>query len=148
SAESFVDLTPDGYGTGEVHGISGSEQVGATFDSFLGWACVWHGTAASFVNLNPDPELFSAATCTDGTHQYGVTAFLGPDFSGLSPVRGSGTAESAELMGVDDPVNRWGEIHATHGGYQVGYTTDTDGASNERACLWTGGPGTFTDINQ
>lgn len=145
TAGSFVNLTPDGFFSGEVRGVFGGQQVGATFDNFLGTACMWSGTAASFVNLQPVEALFSAAQCTDGVNQYGVIGILEP-VPGLFPVKWSGTAESWELL--DSPADKWGEVHATHGGYQVGYITDTDGVSNSRACMWTNGPGSYFDIHQ
>ena len=147
TAGSFVDLTPFGFATGEVRGIAGGQQVGATFDNFLGTACMWTGTAESFVNLQPTEALFSAAQCTDGTYQYGVIGILEP-VPGLFPVRWNGTAESYTVLDVPTPELHWGEVHATHGGYQVGYITDNDGISNSRACLWHEQPGTYMDIHQ
>ncbi|MFO0832015.1 MAG: hypothetical protein U0637_09245 [Phycisphaerales bacterium] len=145
TSESFVDLTPAGFSTGEVHGVGGGQQVGATFDSFLGTACMWFGSAESFVNLQPPEGIFSAATCTDGMYQYGVMGLLDPA-PGLYPCRWNGSAES--LVVLDMPVDHWGEVHATHGGVQAGYITDTDGISHARACIWEQVPGTYLDIHQ
>jgi hypothetical protein len=142
--ESFVDLTPLGYLTGEVRGVGGGQQVGATFDSFLGAAALWSGTPESFVNLQPEEAFASAAGCTDGVNQYGAILVVVPDVA-LVPVRWSGTAESWVSMGV--PAGLSGEVHATHGGYQVGRTTAPDGSSDSRACIWTAGPGSYADLH-
>jgi uncharacterized repeat protein (TIGR01451 family) len=147
TAGSFVDLTPAGYGSGEARGTFGGQQVGATFDNFLGTACMWYGTAESFVNLQPEAALFSAAQCTDGVHQYGVIGILEP-VPGLFPVQWSGTADSWELLDIPDPTTHWGEVHAAHGGVQVGYITDNDGISNSRACIWAAGPHSYADLQQ
>ena len=90
-AQSWVDLQPIGYETGEILGMSGNQQVGATYDSFLGMAAMWSGTAESFVDLNPPGAFASSATCTDGTHQYGVAAVFEP-VPMIAPARWSGTA--------------------------------------------------------
>ncbi|HYD01394.1 MAG TPA: GC-type dockerin domain-anchored protein [Phycisphaerales bacterium] len=146
TAASFIDLTPAGFGSGEARGAFGNQQVGATFDNFLGSACMWYGTAESFVSLNPEVALFSAAQCTDGVHQYGVVGILEP-IPGLFPARWSGTAESYEVLDIPSPESRWGEVHAVDSGYAVGYVTDNDGLSNSRACVWTGENADFADIH-
>jgi hypothetical protein len=147
TAASFVDLTPAGYSTGAVNGCFGNQQVGATYDSFLGTACMWYGSAESFVNLQPEEGIFSAAVCSDGAHQYGVIGILDP-VPGLFPCRWSGTAESFEVFDVPDPESHWGEVHAVFNGYTAGYITDNDGISNSKACVWTGEDGVYADIHQ
>jgi len=147
TAASFIDLTPPGVQTGEVHGVAGGQQVGATFDSFLGMACMWTGTPESFLSLNPADALASAATCTDGEYQYGTIGILDP-VTGIFPCRWHGTAESWELFSMPDQTTHWGEVHATHGGVQAGYITDNDGVSNARACVWESGLNSFADLHQ
>jgi len=141
--ESWVDLLPPGYTTGEVLGVHGDIQVGATYEEFLGKAAMWSGSAASFVDLNPPEAFASSATCTDGTHQYGVVAAFTP-VPGIYAARWSGTAESWEDMG--SPEGWFGGISATHGGWHSGSIQSPDGVE-ERAAVWTGGPGSYQDLH-
>ncbi len=143
TAESWVNLHPDGYGVSEAHGVFGDQQVGTVWGEDLGNAVMWSGSAESMVLLAPPEAIASAALCTDGTHQYGMIGVLEP-VPGLYPARWSGTADSWENMGVPD--GHWGEIHAVHGGWKVGYATSA-GDNDERAYLWTDGPGSYIDLH-
>ena len=143
TADSWVDLHPAGYGVSEAHGVFGNQQVGTVWGADLGNAVMWFGSAESMVLLAPPEAIASAALCTDGTHQYGMIGILEP-VPGLYPARWSGTAESWENMGV--PEGRWGEIHAVHGGWKVGFST-TAGELDARAYLWTDGPGSYIDLH-
>lgn len=98
SAESVVDLHPAGWGRSAALGASATSQVGyarLVDDSGLDYAMLWHGTAASAVNLNDPSKLwFSKANAASETIQVG---------QGLGPATGAtfehallwqGTAES------------------------------------------------------
>jgi hypothetical protein len=141
--ESWVSLLPAGYTYGEVLGIFGNQQVGSTNDEFLGKAAMWHGTAESFVDLNPPEAFASVAACTDGTHQYGAVGVLAP-VPGIFAARWSGTASSWEDMG--QPEGWFGGIYAVHGGWKAGSIQSPEG-TEERAMVWTGGPGSYVDLH-
>ncbi len=138
--ESWVDLNPPQYEMSNVLGMAGGQQVGVIWDTYT--AALWTGTAESYVDLHPPQAFISIASCTDGTHQYGVAALFEP-VPGLYPVRWSGTAESLVNMGV--PEGWSGEIAGVHGGWQVGrlYTPD----SVPHAAVWIDGPGSYVDLH-
>jgi len=144
TAQSWVDLHPVGFFVSEAHGVLGEVQVGTAWGEDLGNAVMWMGSAESAVLLAPPEALASAALCLDENHQYGMIGVLEP-VPGLYPARWSGTAESWENMGV--PEGRWGEIHAVHGGWKVGFSTSA-GDVDERAYLWTDGPGSYVDLHE
>lgn len=56
TADSFVDLHPDGYLGSAAYGVSEGQQVGMVSEdgyNLSSCAALWNGTANSFVNLNP-----------------------------------------------------------------------------------------------
>ncbi len=75
SAESYVDLNPDGFDWSIAGGVSGSQQVGWGEGPATGgtWhALLWGGDGANYVDLNPPEYQRSKALDTNGTQQVGV----------------------------------------------------------------------------
>lgn len=52
SASNSVDLNPAGADSSEAHAVSGPYEAGYFFVGPAAYACLWQGTAASFVNLH------------------------------------------------------------------------------------------------
>jgi len=72
TAESLIDLNPDGYDGSVIYGVGGGQQVGVGFDLGTNLAILWPApTAGSAVNLTPAGIDFAAAYGTDGTTQAG-----------------------------------------------------------------------------
>jgi len=70
TAESLIDLNPDGYDGSVIYGVGGGQQVGVGFDLGTNLAILWPApTAGSAVNLTPAGIDFAAAYGTDGTTQ-------------------------------------------------------------------------------
>ena len=81
TAASFVNLNPSGWVASMAYDVAGGQQVGAgetpgtnpnlAFDNTNFHALLWTGTAASFVDLDPNGYLESQAFGTNGTQQVG-----------------------------------------------------------------------------
>ncbi len=82
-SSAYVDLNPTGFAIGSVaYAIYGNQEVGDgappgtnPLDTLAGanvHALEWSGSAASYVDLNPDGILMSEAVGTNGTQQIGV----------------------------------------------------------------------------
>ena len=103
TAASFVNLNPGGHESSEAVAVSGTQEVGSaappgtppyyTLNGSNFHAMLWNGTAASYVDLNPDGYLLSTALGTNGSQQVG-SAYLSRTTSSQAFIW-SGTADSA-----------------------------------------------------
>lgn len=131
SGGSFVDLHPPEFLSSEMHGVSGSSQVGEGTPrggSGLPQALLWNGSAAGVVNLNPPGFLTSCATGVSGDLQVGwglnssarehglVWQGTAASFADLN-LAGSGTSRCLGVSG--DSVVGAGSGTATGGEYHA-----------------------------
>jgi hypothetical protein len=139
SADSAVDLTPDGAVNALAYGVAGNQQVGFAQFGNHAQACVWSGSASSWSSLHPANLTDSIAYATDGQQQAGQAEGSGGSRASLW----SGSAASW----VD--LNPLGATESTaygvSGGQQVGYARFADGV--ERAAHWTGSAQSWVNLH-
>jgi hypothetical protein len=147
--ESRVFLHPGGpYLFSAIAAVSNVDQVGTatTQDSTSGFtyphAALWHGTAASFTNLEPLGDIESRATATDGTHQYGWVH----DADGIHAVMWSGSAASMVSLHPGAPYVS-SEILGASSELQAGNLTSPPNWPNDHAAAWRGTSSSVIDLN-
>jgi hypothetical protein len=135
SANSTIDLTPDGAVTAVAYGVAGEQQAGfAQFGTRLE-AGVWNGSASTWSSLNPVPLTDSIANATDGQQQAGMAA-------GHASVWSGSATSWADL----NPLGAaYSTAYGVSGGQQVGYVTFADHV--ERAALWTGSAQSWVNLH-
>lgn len=136
-----IDLTPSGSQNGGlIYGMAGDEQVGY----FNGRAGVWHGSAATYADLNPAWAVTSGAYATNGTQQTGWARSLGEQLD--HAMLWSGSASSAVDL---TPAGATGAdayaISATRQGGQVRLPSPPTAIFH--AALWNGTAASFIDMN-
>jgi hypothetical protein len=143
TAESYVNLLPEGWISGQATAVHDGRQVGWGSRSFYdARALLWRGTRESWVDLTPPGWEFSAA--------YGIHGDV---------VVGSATYRNAEgprggLWRLDEgnrfvPLNpTWGDgcqVYGAGPGEQVGYVAHP--VTNKfHAALWRGTPESCVDL--
>jgi hypothetical protein len=146
-ADAYVDLHPAGVWNDSVaRAVAGDEQVGNVNNYFyttyerviVEHAALWHGSAASVVDLHPNGIgcRRSYANDTDGRRQVGYGYF--PTRTNTAPYRAllwSGTAASAVVLHPPGYTHSFAE--GVGGDEQVGYAFDARGGGT-RALLWRG----------
>src|SRR5262249_32453332 len=135
------------YRASEVHGMSSGELVGTVFDytppnTSGEHAALWHGSAESFIALQPASATQSAALATDGAHQYGWADFP----TQRSAAMRSGSAESGVTL---DPGSVAGgsEVLSAARGWEAGNITPAGAGGITHAAVWAGTAASFRDIN-
>lgn len=138
TAESYVDLHPDGFDTSRSYGASSTNQVGAATIAGLEHATLWSGTAASAVELHPTGYDRSIAFDVAGSTQvgYGHTSVW-------HALIWNGTASS--VVDVHPVGFMQSYIFAVDGNTQVG-RGDPD-ATGRHALLWHGTAQSVTDLH-
>ncbi len=140
---TVVYLQPGGgAGASLANGARGGQQVGqvefpAINDS---WACLWNGSAASPVYLNPPGTSFSRCFGMDATQQVGH-AYIGPGYH-ASLWTGSATS----WVDLNPPGAIDSRCFAVDGGQQVG-EVGTNGGYTPHASLWSGSASSWVDLN-
>ena len=154
TAASYVNLQPNGFVASMADDVNGGEQVGygspsgtdpdLSLDASNVHALLWNGTAASFVDLNPDGWVLSKALGTNGTQQVGaglITEEAGQLFptGNYQALLWSGTAASYVNLQTLLPVtDTWvsSEAHSIDpSGDAFGYAVDSSG--NYFAVEWS-----------
>jgi hypothetical protein len=147
TAESFVDLHPDGFLTSTAVAISDSQQVGwAWSPEKYDHAMLWTGTAGSCVDLHPTSGLvfMSEAYGVGGGQQVGGGQEVGG--SNWHAFLWTGTAESIidlNPIGLDTCV-----ANATNGIQQVGFGRGEATGSENHAIVWNGSAESYIDLHQ
>jgi hypothetical protein len=156
---SSVDLHAGGAVYSRGRGVNGNEQVGEidnspTTDpddgviSSARQAVLWHGTAASMVNLNPAGYLASAALATNGTQEGGWAA---PSLAtGIHAMMWSGSAATAvdlQPAGFTDTRVTALSLTMQVGDGWVGGAAHSLTA-HRHALAWTGTAASALDLNQ
>jgi hypothetical protein len=115
---------------------TGTEQVGSVNfpPSIYDHACLWHGTAASFVDLHPPGASSSSARGTDGTTQGGV----------VDNHAGIWTGSAASWVDLHPPGASASEVRDLVPGQQVGFATI---GGQYHAAMWGGSASTFADLH-
>lgn len=145
---SVVNLHPSQFGATNslIRGAGGAQQVGVvtTPDNVIAMATLWTGSAASYVNLNPDGIVASVALAAGGGQQGGYI-FQGNDFN---PAVWSGTAASFVnlLPDVGPGPARSGLVHAVAAGRQGGSVVQFPN-SQSVASLWSGTAESWVNLN-
>lgn len=135
-----IDLHPAGAVQSRAYGASNGWQVGVTTRNDSSHACLWNGTAESWVSLHGPMHGWnnSAAYGVHGGQQVGRT-------NAGTLARAAlwfGTAES--YVSLHPPGAGWSEAHAVHAGQQVGFAA-FNGAAH--AYLWHGPSGPRRDLH-
>jgi hypothetical protein len=146
TAESFVDLNPAAAAGSWAHGVSGGTVVGNVLVNVtnsgqtqqVSHASAWAGSAASFVDLDPQGKSGSAALAVDGK---AVVGFL----ANKAALWSSGTAASY----VNLQPSNWSQSAATgvSGNTQVGSVGSASNVAGPHASRWTGTAASFLDLN-
>jgi uncharacterized membrane protein len=132
-------LTPSGFGKSEALGVSGDSQVGyAGTHAFL-----WHGTAASAVDLHPEGFENSVATGVSGATQVGHGRLLGSHPRFTHALLWNGTPDS--VVDLNPPQFLQSEAHGVSGASQVGYGYNTPVSFH--ALLWHGTATSAVDLH-
>ncbi len=143
TADSFVDLNPDGFLISNAHATDGSHQAGGgAGNDGVSHALLWSGTAASFVDLNPAGYAGSEAHAVSGNLQ-GGSAFVtdnGPEHAALW----SGTADSFVDLNPTNITIQQSRINATQGNQQGG---SGNVGSELHALLWSGTADSAVDLH-
>ncbi len=133
---TVVNLHVGEYGS-EVRGVGDGQQVGGT-----GYhACMWSGTAASWVSLepagagNPEPSFANAAS---GGQQVGYARFGGQYHAGLW------TGTAASWVDLNPAVTDRSVANGVGGGQQVGVAVVNDAG---RASLWSGTAASWVNLD-
>jgi hypothetical protein len=163
TAASAVSINPNLFGSftnSWAIGTNGTQQVGAgTGPSLMSpptgahsHALLWHGTAASAVDLHPSfftADSDSEAWATDGTHQVGDGTYgNGTTSTRAHALLWKGTAGSAvdlhpAFLGPDSASNAYG----ISGAQEVGSGFSSPLAAFPHALLWTGTAASAVDLN-
>ena len=154
TAASVVDLNPRGFGSSEVLDTDGEAQVGSgqpegIFVPGSGvpatHALLWHGTAASVVDLNPTGFEESQAWGTFAVHQVGW-GILTPRGHGTHALMWRGTA--ASVVDLHPPGFSQSWAYGTNGEEQVGEgNLEGDYYGSIHALLWRGNAASVVDLH-
>ena len=131
------------YDSSSATSTDGQSEVGTGgYSSGYYHAVVWHGSAASFVDLNPANTSFSTALGVSGAYQVGFALNTGTKAHAFL---WNGTAASAIDLtpaGVETAA-----ATAVGGGQQVGYAEGGVLPNNYHAVMWTGTAASMVDLN-
>lgn len=143
SAESFIDLTPAGWGGGQAYGADNYFQVGQVLGLNASAAALWSGTADSFINLSPGGVyLGGRADAVCGGQQVGSVNHGPSNNKHACLWHGS----AASFVDLHPPTGvRWSEALATDGTLQGGYGLFEPGWS--QAILWHGTAESFVNMS-
>lgn len=136
---TVTNLHPVGAYQSYAYGVSGDQQVGYVVVAGGDHrACLWGGTAASFVDLHPGGGGNSEAYGVSGGQQVGMV---------LNPRRACLWSGSAGSLVVLDPAGSLVQATAlgVSGGQQVGYATMA--GSGWHASLWSGTEASWVDLH-
>jgi hypothetical protein len=137
---TVILLHPFGARESRAIATDGAQQVGQTTHGSVSdyHACIWTGSAASFVDINPGGYRSSSANAVANGRQYGnVHLSSGPDHAGYW----TGTASSfINLKPSSVPV---AFIEDSDGVQQGGAT----GGANPHAALWEHSAGSWVDLH-
>lgn len=134
-----VSLNPSGATYSVAIGVRDGQQVGFA-NLPIERAILWHGTAASAVNLHPAGAISSFAYATDGTLQGGSATFGGTGTYHAATWNGS----AATFQDLNPSSAYISEILGMAPGQQVGYAQLIGG--QEHAALWSGTAQSFQDF--
>ncbi|MFH0802032.1 MAG: hypothetical protein V2A78_06555 [bacterium] len=147
--DTLLDLSPEGTansGAWAIYGATDSDpgvQVGKVD---IG-AALWHGTAASYVNLHPDTlAAESDAWAVYGNMQggYGVAISDGKEHAMLW----SGSANTAiDIHPVSVPGVTRSYVQNMADGIQVGFIELNEDSHQIHAFLWRGSAADYLDLN-
>jgi hypothetical protein len=144
SAEDYIDLLPDGWRQGVVHGMDGPWQVGEIRIGFEPHAALWSGTPESFVDLRPGGDYGSSwAADVAADQQVGCATLSATAMHHAALWHGS----PESFVDLHPPVARWSEALATDGLRQAGRAQFPADGYHSRAVLWEGSAESFIDMN-
>ena len=131
---NVVYLDPEvGFGS-SAYTVNGTHQAGQVD----GFASLWNGTAASYVDLNPGGSIGSDIASFNGNQQFGTATFSGfLDHAGLW----NGTA--ASFVDLNPDFLDETEAEDSDGVQQVGWGIK---GQSRYACLWSGTKASFVDL--
>jgi hypothetical protein len=150
SASNYVDLNPAGFLVGSAAtAISGNQEVGygappgTNLEDTLGGsnyhALVWNGTAASYVDLNPDGFIGSEALGTNGYQQVGLAYATTISYYTPEAFLWDGSADSAvnlqSVLPTNDTWARSYPLGIDQSGNVFGYAVDS--SNNYFAIEWS-----------
>jgi hypothetical protein len=134
-----VSLHPAGASFSEANAVSGGQQVGRAIFDGVNTACLWTGSAASFVDLMPAGAVFSSGFAVDGGQQGGNAL---PDQGDFGASVWTGTPGSWVYIHPDEAGKS--AVLGIHAGRQVGYAY-IQGVGH--ASLWTGTAESWVSLN-
>jgi hypothetical protein len=149
TAGSFVDLHPGGNLATFAYGCSATQQVGVQDYEYYTYqglqaeyhACMWTGTAASFLNLHPSVATGSSyAYDCYGNQQVGNTE-VGTSHA-THACMWTGTAQS--WVDLNPANSTYSNAYDVYAGQQVGSATI---GGHTHAGMWSGTAASWTDLH-
>jgi hypothetical protein len=128
-----VYLSPNPNLFSQASGIGSGQQVG----DVDGFAALWNGTAASYVDLSPANSTSSYASATKNGVQVGSAYF-----TGVVSHAGLWTGSAASWVDLNGALDESFGTN-TDGIQQVGWAKS---GQNRFACLWTGSAASFVNL--
>jgi hypothetical protein len=126
----MTNLSPSTQTASTAVSIRGQMQAGTVVYPGNIWrAALWHGTAASYVDLHPQGAIASFGTATDGTFQGGAVDWQ-EQFTIRRATLWAGSAHSYVTLG---PPTIPSELHGMAPGVQAGWI-----GSSPSAVVWYG----------
>ncbi|MCH8275732.1 MAG: hypothetical protein IH851_13190 [Armatimonadetes bacterium] len=143
SAESFVDLHPEGFDASHALGVSGGRQVGfreVWQPELRNYATMWSGSASGWVDLHVPSFRHTRAFGIGGNQQ------VGAGLNGFWPHALLWRGNAASAVNLNPSGFSGSEALGTDGVQQVGRATP-EGGVDYHAALWSGTAESFVDLN-
>ena len=146
TAASVINLTPSGYKSADIFGISGSTLVGeGVMSTGQTVALLWPGRVPSPININPTigstPAALSEALGISGSQEVG---YAENSTGGYYAYLWSGSSNNAvDLQPTSNYVSS--TANATDGTQQAGFATVASGYAH--AMVWAGTAASAQDLN-
>lgn len=138
---SSINLNPQGFRGSIAYGTDGATQVGMVYGPPTGdysHAAIWHGTAASFADLNPAGALASQASGLDGPSVVGQATFS----AGVTHAMMWNTSTSS-VVDLNPAGATYSAANAVAGNLQGG---TAQFAGDYHAVLWRGSAQSWVDL--
>jgi hypothetical protein len=138
SAESWVDLNPQGAISSIAYGTDGKQQVGAVSVGDATHGALWAGSAASWIDLSPPGSVTTVVRGVSSGQQVGFATI------GAKPHASLWTGSANSWVDLSPAGTSASSLSATNGVNQVG--TATVGGT-DHAGLWTGTASSWVDLH-
>lgn len=140
----YVDLLPQGWGSGKVGGLEDSQQAGYLATGLISHAILWTGAADDYADLHPGGDYKGSEILGIHSRSQVGTAYYYPTGKSHAALW-TGTPES--FVDLHPTWARHSTAFATDGRYQGGSVDTTEEGGGLHAALWNGSAESFVDMN-